>query len=84
VLANIPEIWPELKWIWEGFHTLSASRQRGFSGPQPLLLMEILAYASGRPWDLDDREEFLHYIQFLDGIFMKVADDRAAANAKKK
>ena len=76
---DIPEILPEIRWIWEGFHALSASRQRGFSGLQPLTMVDIITYIRHHLElrDSEEREDVLHYIQFMDQIFMAKVDEKA-------
>jgi hypothetical protein len=84
ILHDIPEIYPSLKWIWEGFHALSASRQMGMSSYQPLEMEAITSYAVFlRIREQEDREDFLHYIQFLDGIFMAEVAKKAKTAPKK-
>lgn len=82
ILVSRPALWADLVWIWEAYIHLSTSRQLGFSGPQPLSISEVLAYADFRGiHNLDEREELLHHVQALDQIFMA---DFNARNPKKK
>jgi hypothetical protein len=76
ILANVPELLPGLKWIWEGFHALSASRQHGMGGVQPLMMQEITAYINFKEYEGEDKHEFLHFIQFMDGILVKEISSR--------
>lgn len=66
-----PTIFDDLIWVWEGFGVLSSSRQMGMNGPQPLILSEIIFYLDYIGIDSrDEREEFLHLVQFLDRVYI--------------
>lgn len=70
ILNDKPELFPDLRWIWEGFMSISASRQIGMSAPQPILLSEILAYCEYTGiFDSCEREELLNHVQKLDIVF---------------
>lgn len=79
VLDSAPILYSDLKWVWDAFQQLSAGRQRGYASLQPLLFSEVAAYATYYYIrDPDEREEFYHFIRFMDQIFMKDVDARAS------
>ena len=81
ILRSKPDIWNDLVWVWEAYAFLSSARQIGFSGPQPLTLSEMLAYADYRGINaVDEREELLVLVQHLDRVFM---NDYTAKTKKK-
>jgi hypothetical protein len=70
ILNSKPDLFPDLRWIWEGFMVLTASRQVGMSSPQPIMVSEVLAYCKfAGIFDPEEREEFLHHVQSLDRVF---------------
>jgi hypothetical protein len=48
-------------------------------------MVDIITYMRGylELQDSEEREDFLHYVQFLDGIFMQKVDEKAAKGKKK-
>ncbi len=67
-----PPLFKDLVWVWEAFTTLGGSRQIGFNGPLPISMGEVLAYAEFRGiQDPDEREDLLHYVQYLDRLWME-------------
>ena len=81
ILNSRPEMFSELVWVWEGFLTISASRQMGFNGPQPISLSEVLAFLTYRGIsDPEEREQFLTLVQALDQVF--IADSIAKQKTK--
>lgn len=78
-----PTIFRDVQWVWEGFMTLSGSRQMGYSSVQAIPLSEILHYLNFRGiQDPDDREEFTFLVQSLDRRF--VAEQIAKSEARRK
>lgn len=76
ILNSKPELFADLRFIWEGFMILTASRQVGMSSPQPIQFSEIKAYCEfAELRDQEDREAFVHHIQKMDEVFQ--ADFRA-------
>ena len=76
ILNSKPELFRDLHWIWEAYMSLSASRQAGMAGPQPISITEVLSYCEFQGiTNPDDREELLHHVHLMDRIFM--ADFRA-------
>lgn len=76
-----PIIFRDVQWVWEGFTTLSGSRQMGYGAAQPLQLTEILSYLDYRGIrDSDEREEFVHLVQALDRRY--VAEHIARSQSK--
>jgi len=72
-----------VRWLWDAFHSLSAGRQRGYGTFQPISVSEITSYASFlRLSDPDDREDLMHFVHFMDGIWMGVMDKRTSASNK--
>lgn len=76
ILSSQPELFPDLKWIWEGFHILSSSRQRGFSSLQPLFYSEIVKYMDENHYVGEDRDYFMQMIQFMDRTFLEELDKK--------
>lgn len=78
-----PIIFRDVQWVWEGFMTLSGSRQMGYMSAQPIPLSEILFYLDHRGiTDPDDRDEFTYLVQSLDRRF--VAEQIAKSEARRK
>lgn len=72
--SNRPSIFRDVEWVWEGFTTLSGSRQMGYAGPQTIPISEMLSYLDYRGIsDPDEREEFLYLAQSLDRRFVAEA-----------
>lgn len=72
IFANQPVLFNDLKWIYDAFWALSNSRQLGMASAQPILVSEVLSYCELTGiWDLEDREELLYFVQFLDKIFLQ-------------
>lgn len=85
ILANMPEIFPDVQHVWEGFSQLSSGRQMGMGGPQPLTLGDIREYMTYKGVDdPDDQDEFLQLIQALDFIFIKDTYAKIKAASSKK
>lgn len=62
-----PTLFRDVEWVWEGFSSLSGSRQMGYASTQPIPVSEMLAYLNFRGIeDSDDREEFIFLVQRLD------------------
>lgn len=72
MFRDMPTLYNDLKWIYEGFMRLSAARQLGFSSVQPISISEVLSYCELFDiYDPEDREDFLYFVQFLDKIFLQ-------------
>ena len=87
VLDSAPVLFGDLRWVWKAFHALSSGRQRAFSSLQPIQVSEIVSYAEYENIrDEEEREDLIHYVQFLDRIFMKDSDAKAKTprNPKQK
>ncbi len=83
IFANKPELFGDLVWVWEAYLTLSAGRQHGMAGPQPISLVELLAYCSFRGiTDPDERDELLHLVQHLDGVYTSHMASKSKGGAK--
>ena len=84
----VPDVrlFPDLLWVWEGFITLSRCRGNNESGPQPITVSEINAYAEYRNIDGDyERKTFLKYVGELDDKYLAHKyDERAKAEKKAK
>jgi hypothetical protein len=81
-LTDRPKLFRDATWVWEGFTTLSGSRQMGYAGPQPLNLSEMLSYLDFRGIrDSDEREEFIHLVQALDRRFVAEMLAKSKSNA---
>lgn len=71
-LDERPELDPELFDIWEGFWRLSNSRHHGATGfPQPISISELAAYC--QIFNVGDVDDFVFFIQLLDGEYLKDA-----------
>ncbi|WP_298983488.1 hypothetical protein [uncultured Roseibium sp.] len=70
-LKRKPELFEDLRLVWEAFKTLSPARQYYNGAPQPIPLSEILAYCQMFEInDLEERREFAEFIIEMDTVFI--------------
>lgn len=70
-MGNVPTLWPESRFYWDAYITLSTKRIVSERGPQPIQMSEILAYAQYMRID-DDllREDLFYMISALDTEYL--------------
>jgi hypothetical protein len=70
-LEEEPELLPHLNWVWEGFQELNYRRGISMSGPVPITMCDIEAYARYRAiFNPYERDRFLTYLRVLDQEWM--------------
>lgn len=85
LLKDRPEIPTSSMWVWEGFIMLNSFRQSGFSGPNPLVFSEIVAYTQsilGTGLTEELLEDFFFYIRELDRFWLSEWSSRHKAAAQ--
>lgn len=79
-----------LAWITEAFSTLSRCRLVNESGPQPILVTEVLAYCTlMHCWREEDRTDLLFFVTKLDIVYLqrtyeRIRRDQDDAERKRK
>jgi len=81
-LQNRPKLRPHDEQYLKAFNRLSAARQYHQSGPQPLLIQEILAYCLLTEIPTDKRGRYTDVLQALDEVYMTHAAEKAEARAQ--
>lgn len=83
---TIVEVHPyeDLLWAWNGFWRLSISRPQNMSGPSRLPPSEILAYAKLQGMSQEKYQDFLFYIDVLDGKFMEFIEAEQEKDKKRR
>lgn len=70
---------------WHCFQALNRRRLINDSGPQPITVAELVAYADlMHIRDLDDREDLLRFVGAMDQVFLEDAYKKRAAAQKKE
>lgn len=70
-LEEEPELLPHLHWVWEAFSELNYRRGVSMSGPIPISMSDIEAYARFRGINsLAERDRLLNYLRILDQEWM--------------
>ena len=70
---------------WTAFQTLSRRRLINESGPQPIQVSELVAYADlMHITDLDDREDLLRLVGSMDQVFLEDSYKKRSATQKKE
>jgi hypothetical protein len=77
-----PVINEDLQRVWDGFWILHRGRSNGFSGCQPLQVSEIITYFHSIGFVMPI-EEFIYYVQVLDGAILKHMDGLVNKNNKR-
>ena len=80
-LDSRPLLFQDVVYVYEAFFIVSAGRQYNESGPQPLLLTEILAYLNDRGIvEREERDEVLHYFRVLDAKYLDLSHQKIKKN----
>ena len=70
-LEEEPELLPHLHWVWEAFSELNYRRGLSMSGPVPITMADIEAYARYRGiFSIYERDRLLIYLRCLDQEWM--------------
>ena len=70
--------------FWDAFNTLTMSRSSGF-GVGAIPLSEVKAYLDiNEIYDVGDRLEFTRWIRFLDGVYLKLVNNKRENESKSK
>ena len=84
-LANQPDITPEMRFYFGAFNRLSRSRTYHMSGPNPIALSEISAYAEKIGYTNADDFFFLaDVISACDEVFLEDVAKRQKAKSESK
>jgi len=65
------EVHADVKWAMQGFWRLSNARPIGMNGPLRIPYSEIEAYCRLHGYDYGKRQEFMYYLEQLDGKYME-------------
>lgn len=69
---NRPDLFPDVRWIWDLFDILNRQRQVGANGPQPLSISDISSLLSLKGVEnSDDVDMLLNVLPHLDGVYLK-------------
>lgn len=83
-LDAVPVLDPNVGIFWRAWEVLTKKRLINQSGPQPIMIAEVLAYANlARIEDPDDREDLMYFIGELDSIWLSHEYARRAAEERK-
>lgn len=66
----MPELYPDLFWVWEFFDLLNRQRQIGMAGPQPISLIDILAATSLKCLNREEVKFITRVIPQMDSVFL--------------
>lgn len=78
-MENIPTLWPDCRWLWNAWETLSNRRVRTENGPQAIAMAEILAFVTyERIEETAERDELLSVIRTLDALYITDAYEKIA------
>jgi hypothetical protein len=82
----MPRLLPGDDVYFEAFHTLSSARTLHMSGPNPIAVSEMLAYAQGLTWidSMRGLHLFVRHVQNLDSVFLEFAADKAETERKRR
>lgn len=84
-LERMPKIFPDVRWVLEGFEALNRRRSYGFSGPLSITYESIEAYLRLHGIQKeDDVELFLLVIPQLDDLWMEDYGKRSAEQQERK
>lgn len=91
-LEDIPELYPDVQFIWSAFGELSSSRTYGFGHANPIQIGEIKSWLDlNAITDLEDRREIVLLVQAMDRMYLfyaqeqtKLKNKRIERKAKKK
>lgn len=76
-------LWPDCRWLWHAWETLSSKRVRTESGPQPIAMGDILAFVTyERIEETAERDELLTVLRSLDAIYLSDAYEKIAKRRK--
>ena len=84
LLAEGPQLFPDVVWVWNGFMHLSKRRPQGFSGALPITIEAIDAYARLKAVRTDDLDFFFTAVTELDDLWLVDYDDRAEREKAKR
>jgi hypothetical protein len=83
-LANQPDLFPDLAIFYNAFNALSTSRDSGF-GMGYIKYSEISKYIDEwQIWNMEERFEWIHWIQTIDRIYVKLQSDKQDQDKKNK
>lgn len=66
-----PELFDDLVPVWGAFWVLSAGREHGFDGPQPIRASDVAAHFEIEETPQDERAEWYALIRALDAAYLK-------------
>lgn len=77
-----PVLFDDLAPIWAAFWTLSAGRDAGLSGANPIRASDILAHLEIDEVSRGERSDWYSLIRFLDGEYLAEGDRRRKEKRK--
>lgn len=89
ILTDEPELFEDVKWVWNAFQLLNDTRNYGFGGPVRVTMSDVAALLHMRGiTDGDDIDFFLLVFPQMDTMWLddhyKQAEKKAAAEKRKK
>ena len=82
-LEDIPELYPDVQFVWSAFGELSSSRTYGFGHPNPIQIGEIKAWLDlNAVTDLEDRREIVLLVQAMDRTYLVFSQDQTKSKNK--
>ena len=67
IVKDVPELYKDLVFVWEGFIALALTRQQG----NPIQFSEIESWLNINGIELlDTRQEFAHLIRVMDSVYI--------------
>ncbi len=79
-----PELLPEANWLWEAFMTLTNQRMFGHTGPQPLAIADMYAYARAHEYSPPDMRWMIEVIGKMDRVYIEEMYADIAKQQKKQ
>lgn len=73
-IANAPELFVGLEWVWDAFRDLSTCRPAGFSGPMPIPWTAAAQYAEAHGIEGEMFDRLNIYVKYMDAAFLKWYD----------
>lgn len=81
ILSDQPTLWKSSIGYWEAFQRLSTCRPLGMGPPGPIPWVAINAYAERYGYYGLLFDELVHYVEFLDGIYLQHAASKSRVDA---
>jgi hypothetical protein len=79
----MPELFGDLRYIWEGFLRLTKRRAIHMGGVGAIPYSEVAAYCDDQGFVGEEREDFIRFLDFIDDEYLKFEADRSKREAEK-